>query len=73
MKINTTYSLRDKVYINELKVYGKVSAIFFDTNISYKVRYFDGRDPRDVYFDEDELSFPDNKDQILGFQNASKN
>jgi hypothetical protein len=58
MVITTKYNFDERIYINELKIHGIVLSIFVarNTRIQYLVRFFDGRDPKEVYFLENELS-----------------
>lgn len=66
MKINTKFNLNQRIYIIELKCWGKIKTLFYDGEIFYKVRYFDNKDPKEVYFLEDELSDKE-INQSLGF------
>lgn len=68
MTIKTKYSIKQKVYISELKLSGLIIGIYVDDDrdYSYKIRYFNGPDPRECYFYESELTEVD-KDAKLGF------
>jgi hypothetical protein len=57
MVINTLFELHQKVYIPELKIWGKILSVFMSKSgrLEYYVRFFDGRDPKEVYFLEEEL------------------
>lgn len=65
MKINTLFNINQKVYIKDLKIFGRVLSIFIDNakQISYNTRYFDGLSHKDVYFMEDELSEKEEKER----------
>lgn len=56
MIIETKFELGEKVAVKEINKTGKVMAFFYATQIEYKVRYFDGGDPRELFFYEDEIS-----------------
>lgn len=67
MNINTKYNLQQKVYIKQLKVWGKVVAFFIECeDIQYYVRYFVALKPERCYFHEEELSSQDEESK-LGF------
>jgi hypothetical protein len=66
MKISTKFDINQKVYIDELKLYGKIKSIFVTrSSTEYNVRYFDSGKPLEVYFLEDEISLEQKKE--LGF------
>lgn len=67
MTINIDFKVKQRVYISELKIWGKVIAIFINSNITYNVRYFDGKDPKECYFHADELSLQETE-TTLGFK-----
>lgn len=51
------YNIRDKVYIKELKITGRVVSVWLtEHGLKYEVRYFDHAKVQSVYFYEDELS-----------------
>ena len=57
MDIKTTFSIKDKVRINELSVTGRILAVYVTAiGVSYSVRYFDNGKVDTVYFYEDELT-----------------
>lgn len=66
MKINTKYDLNQKVYITELKVWGTVQSIYINSVLKYYVRFFNGYDPKECYFLEEELSLEDGEG--IGFK-----
>ncbi len=73
MIIKTKFSVRQKVYIPELKVFGVIKGIYVDDNkeYSYKIRYFNSADYKECYFYEDELSLQDTG-TVLGFKKDEK-
>ena len=69
MKINTKFSINDKVYITPLKVEGIIKGIYVDSGgVTFNTRYFDGLKPLDCYFIERELSLEEPKKDV-GFKN----
>jgi len=68
MKLSTKYDPNQKIYIKDLKIWGRVLSVFVDNakQISYNTRYFDGLSHKDVYFMEDELSDKE-EDKKVGF------
>ena len=70
MKINTKYNINQKVYIPELKLWGKILSIYINKSLEpqYNTRFFNVYDPKEVYFLEDELSLEENKTEA-GFKN----
>ena len=69
MTIETQFNIGQKVYIPELKFWGKVLSIFLNGNgrIQYNIRYFDDKTPKECYFYEEELSKEEEKTTI-GFE-----
>jgi hypothetical protein len=68
MKISLKFSLKQKVYINPLKIDGRVLGVFIsEKGESYNVRYFDGLKPIESYFIEEELSH-ESPPKELGFK-----
>lgn len=67
MKIKTQFDYNQRVYIPELKTAGRINALFLTPQVSYRVRFFDNKEPREVYFEEDELAAIKGEPQI-GFQ-----
>lgn len=67
MKINTKYNINQKVYVPELKIWGKIISILINSHVKYNVRFFNNFDPKEVYFLEDELTLQDG-DAVLGFK-----
>ena len=68
MTINTKFDLYQKVYINELKLWGLVKSLFIeDRNIQYLIRYFSDSEYKTSYFLEDEISKDEPKEN-LGFK-----
>lgn len=56
MKIEPKFDINEKVKIPELEVKGKISGIFVDSGgMTYRVRYFDKAERREVYFTDDEI------------------
>lgn len=56
MKLDITFNIKDKVFINELKRPGRIMAIHInEKGISYQVRFFDNADVKEIYFYCDEL------------------
>lgn len=50
------FVLKDHVRIKQLLIWGRVKAIHQnESGTSFLVRYFDNAEPREVYFDLDEL------------------
>lgn len=57
MKLSTKFNINDKLYIKELKIWGKVKGLFLDGDgMQYNLRYFHEFKPLTCYFLEDELS-----------------
>lgn len=67
MKIETKFDICQRVYILELKIYGKIIAIHINNSTRYLVRYFDDKISQECYFYEDELSLQDEETK-LGFK-----
>ena len=68
MKINTKFSLNDKVQIIPLKIEGRITGIYIsEGGVTFNTRYFHEFKPLDCYFREDELSF-DIQEKVLGFK-----
>lgn len=69
MKFNTKFDLYEKVYINEIKLYGVIVNIYIsgdDKLVQYNLRYFVDSKANTCYFYEDELS-KDKPKTELGF------
>jgi uncharacterized protein YodC (DUF2158 family) len=65
MKINTKFNIKDKVFIKSLKIWGRILCMYINSNgIEYNVRYFDGFNPKDCYFLEEELQINDGEEKI---------
>ena len=73
MTIKTKYNINDKIYIKDLKIWGKILSIFINGNsrTQYNVRFFSAFDPKEVYFLEDELSLQETE-TVLGFKTDEK-
>ena len=56
---NFIFNIGSKVKVTDLKLNGKISGIFIDSSgmITYKVRYFYNTEPKEVYFNDDELDY----------------
>lgn len=67
MNVETQFDYDQRVYIPELKTVGRINALFFTPKVSYRVRFFDNKEPREIYFEEDELAAIKGEPQI-GFQ-----
>ncbi len=68
MKLNTKYSINDRVYIIPLKTWGRIISLFIsNTGLSYNVRYFNNLKPDECYFIEEELSIEEPKKEV-GFK-----
>lgn len=68
MKLNTKYNINDKVYIIPIKTWGKIIGLNFYTVLKYDIRFFNGFDPKECLFLEDELSLQEENTK-LGFGN----
>ena len=68
MKLSTKFDINQKIYIKNLKIFGRILSIFIDNakQITYNTRYFDSLSHKDVYFMEDELSDKE-EDKKVGF------
>lgn len=68
MVIKTKYNINDKIYIKDLKIWGRILCVFVGKSdrIEYNVRFFNGFDPKEVYFLEDELSLQE-EEKKAGF------
>lgn len=64
MKINTKFSIDQRVYIKELKIWGMVLSIVYTTRLEYYIRYFDNFEPKSLYFLENELQENDGEEKI---------
>ena len=65
--LNFKYYIGDKVYIKNIKLFGKITGIYISCNcIQYNIRYFDGVKPETCYFDLDEISREEPKE--IGFK-----
>ncbi len=70
MEIKTKFELKDDIYIESLKVRGRIMAVFLDNlDIQYRVRFFDKElNNKTEYFFEDELERYKNQDkEKIGF------
>ena len=69
MTIETKYNIKQRVYISELKIWGKIKGLYIDDDnyYSYKIRFFDGKDPKECYFYDEEISLQET-DSTLGFK-----
>jgi uncharacterized protein YodC (DUF2158 family) len=71
MKLTTKYSIHDKVYIKELKLWGRITGIYFNiAGHEYNCRYFISSKPETCYFQEDEIQLEE--PEKLGFKNGTK-
>lgn len=64
MNIKTKFNIEDKVYIVPLKLWGKIIGLSFYIRLKYDVRYFNGFDPKEVLFLEDELSLNEEEKKV---------
>lgn len=65
MKINTKFSINDKVYVIPLKIDGKVISIYLgETGLQYNCRYFHEYKAIDCFFYESELSLEEPKKDV---------
>lgn len=71
MVIKTKFEVNQKIYIKELKIFGRILGIFINNakEISYNTRYFSGLDYKEVYFLETELSL---EEEVTGLGFKSK-
>lgn len=69
MKVNTKFNHRDRVFIPELNLNGKIIGIYIGSNlnIEYNIRYFKDGDVKTCYFYEDEIESAREKEE-LGFK-----
>ena len=67
MKLSTKYNIDDKIYIKELKIWGRIIGIEFYSRLKYDVRFFNGYDPKNSCFLEDELSL-ESDNGAVGFK-----
>ncbi len=64
-RINTRFNIKDRLYIKELKIWGRVLAIYISIKgIEYYIRYFNNAAPVDCYFLEEELQENEGEDKI---------
>lgn len=54
--IKPKYALKQKVFIKDINIIGRVMAYYYKTELQYQVRYFDSGEARTMYFYEDELT-----------------
>ena len=68
MKIETKYSILDRVWIQELRVPATILAIYIgETGTQYSLRYFGSGDAKTTYFYESEIAdLP--QSEKLGFE-----
>lgn len=71
MTIKTKFNVDDKIYIIPLKIWGKIIGISFYSRLKYDCRFFNGFDPKEVLFLEEELSLQESENK-LGFLNNGK-
>jgi hypothetical protein len=66
MVIKTKYSINDKIYISELKIWGRILSIFVGGSLrtEYLIRYFDGKEKREIYFLEEELVLQEEEKKV---------
>ena len=69
MNIKSKYNIDEKVYIIPLKLWGKIIGITYYARLKYDIRFFNGFDPKEVLFLEDELSLEEPKAEV-GFVNG---
>ncbi|MDO8610076.1 MAG: hypothetical protein Q7R95_05980 [bacterium] len=69
MKLSTKFNIDDKIYIKDLKIWGKILSISISgpNRIQYNVRFFNNTDPKEIYFLEDELSLQEEENRV-GFK-----
>jgi hypothetical protein len=67
MIINTKYDINSKIYIKDLKIHGKIIGISYYNRLKYDVRFFNGFDPKECLFLEEELSLQEDE-AVLGFK-----
>ena len=68
MTLKTKYNVKDRVYILELKLIGKIIGIYYDgAEITYNTSYFYNSEKKTCYFDESEinLDIPERKTGFL--------
>ncbi len=69
MKLQTKHSINNKVYIKELKLWGRITGIYFtNSGYEYNCRYFVHSKPETCYFSEDEIQLEE--PEKLGFNNG---
>ncbi len=69
MTIKTKFNIDDRVYIKDLKIWGKVIGILHYARLKYDCRFFNGFDPKEITFLEEELSDKEENKEV-GFING---
>jgi hypothetical protein len=68
MKIDFAYSLKQRVYIKDLHIFGTVTSLWYgETGNQYQIAYFYEGKRYKEYFYEFELEFSEDKDNPFGF------